>query len=155
MAKTEKSLKTEKIIEKLINMNNMIETYYTDPMGQDVGTNIYVKYDSKTSIDEIDDDFIDKHNQIHGTGPLGTLNKIKYGTKYYGTVYVRVVKMEEVYLDEDEQEEVLTNINPQKDDINWSVSDDIYSELLDRLYKFLPHTLYDIDVELTFNRNGI
>jgi hypothetical protein len=155
MAKTEKSLKTEKIIEKLINMNNMIETYYTDPMGQDVGTNIYVKYDSKTSMNEIDDDFIDKHNQIQGTGPLGYLNKIKHGTKFYGTVYVRVIKLEEIYLDEDEQEEVSTNINPQKDDINWSVSDEIYSELLDRLYKFLPHTLYDIDVELTFNRNGI
>ena len=70
-------------------------------------------------------------------------------------MYVKIVKLEEIYLDEDEQEEVSTNINPQKDDINWSVRDEIYDQLLTRLYKFLPDTLYNIDVELSFRTYGV
>ena len=43
MAKTEKSLKVEKIIEKLININNVLEAEYYDAMGQDVLTKITIK----------------------------------------------------------------------------------------------------------------
>jgi len=155
MAKTEKSLKVEKIIEKLININNVLEAEYYDAMGQDVLTKITIKFDPKTDIDEIDDEFIDRHNQLQVGSRYGDLNRINYGVKFYGTVYVKIVKLEEIYLDEDEQEEVSTNINPQKDDINWSVRDEIYDQLLTRLYKFLPDTLYNIDVELSFRTYGV
>ena len=49
----------------------------------------------------------------------------------------------------------LQNHINQKDDINWNTDNDIYSHLLERLYKFLPDSLYDIDVALTFNKNGV
>lgn len=155
MAKTEKSLKSEKIIQKLINMNNVLEIGYMDAMGQDVLSKVYIEYDPKTDINEIDDEFIDKHNKIHGVGRYGDLDRIQYGVKYYGTVYVRIKKLEETFLNEYEEEETTTNISPQKDDINWSVRDDIYDELLTRLYKFLPDSLYNIDVEMTFRQYGI
>jgi len=155
MANTEKSLKAEKIIEKLINMSNRVEVEDVDAMGQDVLVKITFKYDPQTSIDEIDEEFIDKHNSVHAHGPYGNLNRIKSGVKFYGTVKVRVVKIVQNWFDEDEIEQVDTNINPMKDDINWSVDSGIYDHLLTRLYKFLPDSLYDIDVALTFNKNGV
>lgn len=155
MAKTEKSLKAEKIIEKLINMNNVLEVEDVDAMGQDVLVKVTIKFDSKTDIDEIDDDFIEKHNKIHGIGPMGSLNRISHGVKFYGTVYVQIVKLVEMWFDEDDIEQESTNINPQKDDLSWGVRDEVYDQLLTRLYKFLPDSLYDIDVDFTFKRNGI
>jgi hypothetical protein len=150
MAKTEKSLKAEKIIEKLINMSNTIEVEDMDAMGQDILVKITVKYDPQTSIDEIDEEYIERHNSIH-TG----LDRIKSSVKFYGTVKVRVVKLVVMWLDEDDEEQESTNIYPQRDDINWGVDMGIYDNLLKRLYKFLPDNLYDIDVELTFSKNGI
>jgi len=155
MPKTEKSLKSENIIEKLINMNNILEVEDVDAMGQDVLIKVTIKFDSKTDIEEIDDEFISKHNKIHGIGPMGSLNRISYGVKFYGTVYVQIVKLVEMWLDEDDIEQVSTNINPQRDDISWGVRDEIYDQLLTRLYKFLPDSLYNIDVDFTFKRNGI
>ena len=76
MAKTEKSLKVEKIIEKLININNVLEAEYYDAMGQDVLTKITIKFDPKTDIDEIDDEFIDRHNQLQVGSRYGDLNRI-------------------------------------------------------------------------------
>jgi hypothetical protein len=155
MAKTEKSLKAEKIIEKLININNIIEFEDTDAMGQDVLYKITIKFDPKTDIDEIDDEFIERHNKLQMVSRYGHLERINYGVKFYGTVYVRIVKIEEFYLDENEEEQVNTNIYPQKDDFNWNHKLEIFDELLIRLYKFLPDSLYNIDVELTFNKNGV
>lgn len=155
MAKTEKSLKAEKIIEKLINMNNVLEVEDVDAMGQDVLVKVTIKFDSKTDIEEIDDEFISKHNKIHGIGPMGSLNRISYGVKFYGTVYVQIVKLVEMWFDEDDIEQESTNINPQKDDLSWGVRDEIYDQLLTKLYKFLPDSLYNIDVDFTFKRNGI
>ena len=155
MANTEKSLKAEKIIEKLINMSNRVEVEDMDAMGQDVIVKITFKYDPQTSIDEIDEEFIDKHNSIHAVGPNSSLNRIKKGTKFYGTVKVRIVKIVEVWFDENEVEQESTNINPKRNDINWGVDMGIYDHLLTRLYKFLPDSLYNIDVELTFNKNGV
>jgi hypothetical protein len=155
MANTEKSLKAEKIIEKLINMSNRIEVEDMDPMGNDISAKITFKYDTETSIDEIDEDYIERHNSIHAHGPYGNLNRIKDGVKFYGTVKVRVVKIVQNWFDEDEIEQVSTNINPMKDDLSWGTDNDIYTHLLTRLYKFLPDSLYDIDVALTFNKNGV
>jgi len=155
MPKTEKSLKSEKIIEKLINMNNVLEVEDVDAMGQDVLVKVTIKFDSKTDIGEIDDEFISKHNKIHGTGPMGSLNRISYGVKFHGTVYVQIVKLVEMWLDEDDIEQESTNINPQRDDISWGVRDEIYDQLLTRLYKFLPDSLYNIDVDFTFKKYGI
>ena len=152
MANTEKSLKAEKIIEKLINMSNRVEVEDVDAMGQDVLVKITFKYDPITSIDEIDEEFIDKHNSIHAVGPNSNLNRIKEGTKFYGTVKVRIVKIVEVWFDENEVEQESTNINPRRDDINWGVDMGIYDHLLTRLYKFLPDSIYNIDVELKFNK---
>jgi len=100
-------------------------------------------------------DFIEKHNKIHGIGPMGSLNRISHGVKFYGTVYVQIVKLVEMWFDEDDIEQESTNINPQKDDISWGVRDEIYDQLLTRLYKFLPDTLYNIDVELSFRTYGV
>jgi hypothetical protein len=111
-----------------------------------------IKYDPETSIDEIDEDYIERHNSVHAYGPHGGLNRIKEGTKFYGTVKVRVVKLVDTWFDEDEIEQESTNINPRKDDISWNTDSDVYSHLLERLYKFLPDTIYDIDVALTFNK---
>jgi len=155
MANTEKSLKAEKIIEKLINMSNRVEVEDVDAMGQDVLVKITFKYDPQTSIDEIDEEYIDKHNSIHAVGPYSSLDRINYGTKFYGTVKVRVVKIVEVWFDENEVEQESTNINPRRDDINWGVDMGIYDHLLTRLYKFLPDSIYNIDVELTFNKYGV
>jgi hypothetical protein len=155
MAKTEKSLKAEKIIEKLINMSNTFEFEDVDAMGQDVLVKITFKYDPQTSIDEIDDEYIERHNSIHAVGSNSSLNRIKEGTKFYGTVKVRIVKIVEMWFDEDEIEQESTNINPKRNDINWGVDMGIYDHLLTRLYKFLPDSLYNIDVELTFNKNGV
>ena len=155
MAKTEKSLKAEKIIEKLINMSNRVEVEDVDAMGQDVLVKITFKYDPQTSIDEIDEEFIDKHNSIHAVGSNSSLDRINYGTKFYGTVKVRIVKIVEMWFDENEVEQESTNINPKRNDINWGVDMGIYDHLLTRLYKFLPDSLYNIDVELTFNKNGV
>jgi hypothetical protein len=155
MAKTEKSLKAEKIIEKLININNVLEAEYYDAMGQDIFTKVTIKFDPKTDIVEIDDEFIDSHNQLQPYTIHGNLNKIKYGVKFYGTVYVKIIKIEDYFLDEDGQEDVSTNIYPQEDDINWSIKDEIFDQLLTRLYKFLPDSIYDIDVDLTFNKHGV
>jgi len=152
MANTEKSLKAEKIIEKLINMSNIVEVEDVDAMGNDVLVKITFKYDPQTSIDEIDEEFIDKHNSIHAVGPNSSLNRIKEGTKFYGTVKVRIVKIVQNWYDEDEIEQVDTNINPRRDDINWGVDMGIYDHLLTRLYKFLPDSIYNIDVELKFNK---
>jgi hypothetical protein len=60
-----------------------------------------------------------------------------------------------MWFDEDDIEQESTNINPQKDDISWGVRDEIYDQLLTRLYKFLPDTLYNIDVELSFRTYGV
>lgn len=155
MAKTEKSLKAEKIIEKLINMSNRVEVEDVDAMGQDVLVKITFKYDPQTSIDEIDEEYIERHNSIHAVGSNSSLDRINYGTKFYGTVKVRVVKIVETWFDEDEIEQESTNINPKRNDINWGVDMGIYDHLLTRLYKFLPDSLYNIDVELTFNKNGV
>jgi hypothetical protein len=152
MANTEKSLKAEKIIEKLINMSNRIEVEDMDAMGNDILTKMTIKYDPETSIDEIDEDYIERHNSVHAYGPHGGLNRIKDGVKFYGTVKVRVVKLVDTWFDEDEIEQESTNINPRKDDISWNTDSDVYSHLLERLYKFLPDTIYDIDVALTFNK---
>ena len=116
---------------------------------------ITFKYDPQTSIDEIDEEYIDKHNSIHAVGSNSSLNRIKEGTKFYGTVKVRIVKIVEMWFDEDEIEQESTNINPKRNDINWGVDMGIYDHLLTRLYKFLPDSLYNIDVELTFNKNGV
>ena len=155
MANTEKSLKVEKIIEKLINMSNRIEVEDMDPMGNDILVKITFKYDTETSIDEIDEEYIERHNSVHAHGPYGNLNRIKGGVKFYGTVKVRVVKIVQNWFDEDEIEQVSTNINPMKDDLSWGIDNDIYTHLLTRLYKFLPDSLYDIDVAVTFNKNGV
>ena len=155
MAKTEKSLKAEKIIEKLINMNNVLEVEDVDAMGQDVLVKVTIKYDPSTNIDEIDEDYIERHNSVHAHGPYGNLSRIKEGVKFYGTVYVQIVKLVEMWFDEDDIEQESTNINPQKDDLSWGVRDGIYDQLLTRLYKFLPDSLYDIDVDFTFKKYGI
>jgi hypothetical protein len=155
MANTEMASKAEKIIEKLINMSNRIEVEDMDAMGNDVLVKITFKYDTETSIDEIDEEYIERHNSVHAYGPNGGLNRIKSGVKFYGTVKVRVVKIFQNWFDEDEIEQVSTNINPMKDDISWGTDGDIYTHLLTRLYKFLPDSLYDIDVALTFNKHGV
>ena len=155
MPKTEKSLKSEKIIEKLINMNNVLEVEDVDAMGQDVLVKVTIKFDSKTDIGEIDDEFITRYNKLQVGNSYGDLGKIKYGVKFHGTVYVQIVKLVEMWFDEDDIEQESTNINPQKDDISWGVRDEIYDQLLTRLYKFLPDSLYDIDVDFTFKKYGI
>jgi hypothetical protein len=155
MANTEMASKAEKIIEKLINMSNTVEVEDMDAMGQDVLVKITFKYDPQTSIDEIDEEYIERHNSVHAVGPNSSLNRINEGTKFYGTVKVRVVKIVEMWFDEDEIEQESTNINPLRNDINWHVDMRIYDHLLTRLYKFLPDSIYNIDVELTFNKYGV
>ena len=156
MAKTEKSLKTEKIIEKLININNVVEVEYYDAMGQDVLCKVTIKFDPKTDIDEIDDEYIEIHNKIHAGGPWGSSDRIDYGVKFYGTVYVKVMKIEEYSFDENEEvDDVSTNVYPQRDDINWVVSDELFDGVITRLYKFLPDSLYNLDLDFTFQGNGV
>jgi len=155
MAKTEKSLKAEKIIEKLININNVIEAEYYDAMGQDTLCKVTIKFDPKTDIEEIDDEYIEMHNKIHAGGPYGNLNRIEYGVKFYGTVYVKVMKIEEFFLDENDEEDVSTNIYPQRDDINWSVGHELFDQVITRLYNFLPDSLYNLDVDFTFQGHEV
>jgi hypothetical protein len=137
--KTESSLKVEKIIEKVINFNNKYEYVSMSPMGDDYGVEVKVKFDKKTDIDEIDDEFIEVHNKIHGF-----LNRIPYGTKYYGTVYLKVTEIK--YFDEDGEIGHLSQTNPVFSSEN-EAPYEIFNDVQDVLEKWLGKDMIYFDID--------
>lgn len=144
MEKTPTLQKIEKVIEKKINNYNSHEVEYVSPMGEDYMDIITVMYDNKTNLSEIDDEYIEKHNKIHKD-----YDRIPYGTKYYGTVYVKIVKI--VTYDIDGEGE--TNIYPLKDDLVWGADMTLFEKIIDNLYTVLPRKLFDLDIDFTFKND--
>jgi|APGre2960657404_1045060.scaffolds.fasta_scaffold45970_3 hypothetical protein len=145
MAKTPTLQKIERVIEKTINIANRYEIQYGSPMGDDYLDIITIMYDPKTSLSEINDEYIENHNKIHGS-----LDRIPYGTKYYGTVYVRIIKIETYDMDGLSE----TNINPVRRDIPSGGELELFVQITDRLYGLLPKGLFDLDIDFTF-KNGV
>jgi hypothetical protein len=145
MAKTPTLQKIERVIEKTINIANRYEIQYGSPMGEDYLDVVTVRYDPKTSLSEINDEYIENHNKIHGD-----LDRIPYGTKYYGTVYVRIIKIETYDMDGLSE----TNINPVRRDMPSGGELELFSQIIDRLYNLLPRGLFDLDIDFTFKYGG-
>jgi len=145
MAKTPTLQKIERVIEKTINIANRYEIQYGSPMGDDYLDIITIMYDPKTSLSEINDEYIENHNKIHGS-----LDRIPYGTKYYGTVYVRIKKIETYDMDGLSE----TNINPVRRDIPSGGEMELFLQITDRLYNLLPRGLFDLDIDFTFKNGG-
>jgi len=145
MAKTPTLQKIERVIEKTINIANRYEIQYGSPMGDDYLDIITIMYDPKTSLSEINDEYIENHNKIHGS-----LDRIPYGTKYYGTVYVRIIKIETYDMDGLSE----TNINPVRRDIPSGGEMELFLQITDRLYNLLPRGLFDLDIDFTFKNGG-
>jgi hypothetical protein len=144
MAKTTTQQKIERVIEKMVNIVNRYEIQYMSPMGEDLLDVITVMYDPKTDLLEIDEEYIENHNKIHNREY--DYYKIPYGIKYYGTVYVRIVKIETYDMDGLTD----TNINPVKRDIPSGGELELYNQITDRLYGLLPKGLFYLDVDFTF-----
>jgi len=108
-------------------------------MGDDYGVEVKVKFDKKTDIDEIDDEFIEVHNKIHGF-----LNRIPYGTKYYGTVYLKVTEIK--YFDEDGIIEHLSQTNPVFSSEN-DAPYEILNDVQDVLEKWLGKDMIYFDID--------
>lgn len=146
MAKTTTQQKIERTIEKMINSVNEYEVEYGTPMGEDYLDVITVKYDPKTDISKIDEEYIENHNKIHQK----SYDKIPHGTKYYGTVYVRIVKIETYDMDGLTE----TNINPVRRDMVSGGQMELFEKITDRLYNLLPKGLFYLDVDFTY-RYGV
>jgi hypothetical protein len=142
MAKTTTQKKIERVIEKMVNIVNRYEIQYMSPMGEDYLDIVTVMYDPKTDILEIDDEYIENHNKIHNR----EYERIPYGVKYYGTVYVRIVKIETYDMDGLTE----TNINPVRRDVPSGGELELFDQITKRLYGLLPKGLFDIDVEFTY-----
>jgi hypothetical protein len=145
MAKTTTLQKIERTIEKMINIVNRYEIEYGSPMGEDYLDVITVMYDPKTDLLEIDEEYIENHNKTHRS-----LDRIPYGTKFYGTVYVRIVKIETYDMDGLTE----TNINPVRRDIPSGGELELFNQITKRLYGLLPKGLFYIDVDFTFKYGG-
>jgi len=146
MAKTPTQKRIERVIEKMVNIVNRYEIQYGSPMGDDYLDIVTVMYDPKTDIVEIDEEYIENHNKIHNR----EYERIPYGVKYYGTVYVRIVKIETYDMDGLTE----TNINPVRSDLLSGGELELFSQITDRLYGLLPKGLFDIDVEFTYKYGG-
>ena len=146
MAKTPTQQKIERTIEKMINSVNEYEVEYGTPMGEDYLDIITVKYDPKTDISKIDEEYIENHNKIHQK----SYDKIPHGTKYYGTVYVRIVKIETYDMDGLTE----TNINPVRGDMVSGGQMELFEKITDRLYNLLPKGLFYLDVDFTYRYGG-
>ena len=138
--KTESSVKVEKLIEKIINANNEYE--YFEPVGR--GRNrlvkVKLKFDKKTNIDEIDDEFIEINNKIFGLS-----NRIPYGTKYYGTIYLKIVEIK--YVDEN-GEFVHLSLNDSLFDRDSDLRD-ISVDIIDVLEKWLDTDVFYFDIDFS------
>jgi hypothetical protein len=138
--KTESSVKVEKLIEKIINANNEYE--YFEPVGR--GRNrlvkVKLKFDKKTNIDEIDDEFIEINNKIFGLS-----NRIPYGTKYYGTIYLKIVEIK--YVDEN-GEFVHLSLNDSLFDRDSDLRD-ISVDIIDVLEKWLDRDVFYFDIDFS------
>jgi hypothetical protein len=138
--KTESSVKVEKLIEKIINANNEYE--YFEPVGR--GRNrlvkVKLKFDKKTNIDEIDDEFIEINNKIFGLS-----NRIPYGTKYYGTIYLKIVEIK--YVDEN-GEFVHLSLNDSLFDRDSDLRD-ISVDIMDVLEKWLDTDVFYFDIDFS------
>ena len=138
--KTESSVKVEKLIEKIINANNEYE--YFEPVGR--GRNrlvkVKLKFDKKTNIDEIDDEFIEINNKIFGLS-----NRIPYGTKYYGTIYLKIVEIK--YVDEN-GEFVHLSLNDSLFDRDSDLRD-ISVDIMDVLEKWLDRDVFYFDIDFS------
>ena len=141
MAKTPTLQKIERTIEKMINIVNRYEIQYGSPMGEDYLDVVTIMYDPKTNLSEIDEEYIENHNKTHKS-----LDRIPYGTKFYGTVYVRIIKIETYDMDGLTE----TNINPVKSDIPSGGELELFDQIMNRLYSLLPKGLFDLDVDFTF-----
>ena len=146
MAKTPTLQKIERTIGKMINIVNRYEIEYGSPMGEDYLDVITVMYDPKTDLLEIDEEYIENHNKIHNRD----YERIPYGIKYYGTVYVRIVKIETYDMDGLTE----TNINPARRDIPSGGELELFNQITDRLYGLLPKGLFYLDVDFTFKYGG-
>ena len=146
MAKTTTQKRIERTIEKMINIANHYELQYGSPMGEDYLDVITVMYDPKTDLLEIDEEYIENHNKIHNR----EYDRITYGIKYYGTVYVRIVKIETYDMDGLTE----TNINPVRGDMVSGGQMELFEKITDRLYNLLPKGLFYIDVDFTFKYGG-
>jgi hypothetical protein len=142
MAKTPTQQKIERVIEKMVNIVNRYEIEYGSPMGDDYLDIVTVMYDPKTDIVEIDEEYIENHNKIHNRD----YERISYGVKYYGTVYVRILKIETYDMDGLSE----TKINPVRRDLPPGGEMELYMSITKRLYGLLPKGLFDIDVEFTY-----
>lgn len=142
MAKTTTQQKIERVIKKMINIVNRYDIQYMSPMGEDYLDVITVMYDPKTDLLEIDEEYIENHNKIHNR----EYDRIPYGIKYYGTVYVRIVKIETYDMDGLTE----TNINPVRRDIPSGGELELFNQITDRLYGLLPKGLFYLDVDFTF-----
>jgi hypothetical protein len=138
--KTESSVKVEKLIEKIINTNNEYE--YFEPVGR--GRNrlvkVKLKFDKKTNIDEIDDEFIEINNKIFGLS-----NRIPYGTKYYGTIYLKIVEIK--YVDENGKF-VHLSLNDSLFDRDSDLRD-ISVDIIDVLEKWLDRDVFYFDIDFS------
>jgi hypothetical protein len=138
--KTESSVKVEKLIEKIINTNNEYE--YFEPVGR--GRNrlvkVKLKFDKKTNIDEIDDEFIEINNKIFGLS-----NRIPYGTKYYGTIYLKIVEIK--YVDENGKF-VHLSLNDSLFDRDSDLRD-ISVDIMDVLEKWLDTDVFYFDIDFS------
>jgi hypothetical protein len=138
--KTESSVKVEKLIEKIINANNEYE--YFEPVGR--GRNrlvkVKLKFDKKTNIDEIDDEFIEINNKIFGLS-----NRIPYGTKYYGTIYLKIVEIK--YVDENGKF-VHLSLNDSLFDRDSDLRD-ISVDIIDVLEKWLDRDVFYFDIDFS------
>jgi len=145
MSKTPTLQKIERTIEKMINIVNRYEIQYGSPMGEDYLDVVTVMYDPKTNLSEIDEEYIENHNKTHRS-----LDRIPYGTKFYGTVYVRIKKIETYDMDGLTE----TNINPVRRDIPSGGELELFVQITDRLYGLLPKGLFDLDIDFTFKNGG-
>ena len=138
--KTESSVKVEKLIEKIINTNNEYE--YFEPVGR--GRNrlvkVKLKFDKKTNIDEIDDEFIEINNKIFGLS-----NRIPYGTKYYGTIYLKILEIK--YVDENGKF-VHLSLNDSLFDRDSDLRD-ISVDIIDVLEKWLDRDVFYFDIDFS------
>jgi hypothetical protein len=145
MAKTPTQKRIERVIEKMVNIVNRYEIQYGSPMGDDYLDIVTVMYDPKTDIVEIDEEYIENHNKTHRG-----LDRIQEGVKYYGTVYVRIVKIETYDMDGLTD----TNINPVRRDVPSGGEMELFDQITKRLYGLLPKGLFDIDVDFTYKQGG-
>ena len=138
--KTESSVKVEKLIEKIINANNEYEYFEPVGLGRNRLVKVKLKFDKKTNIDEIDDEFIEINNKIFGLS-----NRIPYGTKYYGTIYLKIVEIK--YVDENGKF-VHLSLNDSLFDRD-SYLRDISVDIMDVLEKWLDTDVFYFDIDFS------